>query len=67
MRDLMRTEVGEAPSGSGTLTEETYVEDRPSAQKRKTLSLLVSFLRQSFTDAEVHHNQRPYMPELKRK
>ena len=42
----------EAPGGTGTLEEETPMEDSPSAPKRKASSLLMSLLGQSFTDTE---------------
>nr|XP_023660006.1 zinc finger BED domain-containing protein 1-like [Paramormyrops kingsleyae] len=49
------TEVDEAPEGTGTLGEETSMEDSPSAapkRKASSSSLLVSLLGQSFTDTE---------------
>lgn len=42
----------EAPGGTGTLEEETPMEDSPSAPKRKASSLLVSLLGQSFIDTD---------------
>lgn len=57
----------EVPRGTGTLEEETSMEDSPSAPKLKASSLLVSLLGQSFTDTEGTVAPKTPYTGLKRK
>ncbi|XP_053575272.1 E3 SUMO-protein ligase ZBED1-like [Bombina bombina] len=58
-----RTNVDEAPEERETLEEETPIEDSPSPPKRKSTSLLMTLLGQSFTDTES--TIEPYTPYAK--
>lgn len=57
----------EVPRGTGTLEEETSMEDSPSAAKLKASSVLVSLLGQPFTDTEGTVEPKTPYAGLKRK